>query len=44
MSFTQCYFRGHEKVSGEWKLVALAYNLKRLSTMKCAPQTVQSPG
>lgn len=30
MGFTQFLLRGHEKVTGEWNLVALAFNVKRL--------------
>jgi hypothetical protein len=30
MGFTQFHLRGLEKVSGEWNLLALAYNFKRL--------------
>ena len=30
MGFTQFHLRGIEKVSGEWNLLALAYNFKRL--------------
>jgi len=33
MGFTQFLLRGHEKVSGEWQLVMLAYNFKRLWRM-----------
>lgn len=40
MGFTQFLLRGHAKVSGEWQLVALAYNIKRLWNLKCAPQTL----
>jgi transposase len=36
MGFTQFLLRGHEKVSGEWQLVTLAYNIKRLGRMQCA--------
>jgi transposase len=36
MGFRQFLLRGHEKVSGEWKLVTLAYNMKRLWRMQCA--------
>jgi transposase len=35
MGFTQFLLRGHEKVNGEWQLVALAYNFKRLWRMVC---------
>ena len=35
MGFTQVLLRGHEKVSGEWQLVTLAYNFKRLWNLKC---------
>lgn len=34
MGFTQFHLRGKEKVEGEWLLLALAYNVKRLWTMK----------
>ncbi len=30
MGFTQFHLRGHEKVTGEWRLVTLAYNMKRI--------------
>ncbi len=43
MGFTQFPVRGHEKVSGEWTLVALAYNIKRLLKLKCASQQALSP-
>ena len=33
MGFTQFQLRGHEKVSGEWKLVTLAYNMRRIWKM-----------
>jgi len=33
MGFTQFQLRGLEKVSGEWQLIALAYNCKRLWNM-----------
>jgi transposase len=36
MGFTQFLLRGHDKVSGEWQLVTLAYNFKRLWRMQCA--------
>jgi hypothetical protein len=32
----QFLLRGTEKVSGEWELVTLAYNLKRLWNLKLA--------
>ena len=38
LGFTQFLLRGHEKVSGEWQLVTLAYNMKRLWRMQYAPQ------
>jgi hypothetical protein len=38
MGFTQFLLRGHEKVNGEWQLVALAYNFKRLWRMRCVQQ------
>ena len=34
MGFRQFMLRGFEKVKGEWNLVCLAYNLKRLHTIK----------
>ena len=30
LGFTDFLLRGHDKVSGEWDLVAVAYNCKRL--------------
>ena len=36
MGFKQFLLRGKEKVSGEWQLVTLAYNMKRLHNMRCA--------
>ncbi len=36
MGFTQFHLRGLEKVSGEWQLLALAYNCKRLWNMSKA--------
>ena len=36
--FDQFLLRGHEKVSGEWLLVTLAYNFKRLWRLNCAPE------
>ena len=38
MGFTQFLLRGHDKVRGEWQLVTLAYNVKRLWNLRCAPQ------
>lgn len=35
MGFRQFLLRGHAKVTGEWKLVTLAYNMKRLWRMQC---------
>lgn len=43
MGFRQFQLRGHEKVSGEWKLVTLAYNIKRLWRMQGALKQVPSP-
>ena len=40
MGFTQFLLRGHEKVTGEWQLVTLAYNVKRLWRMQCAQHAV----
>lgn len=39
MGFTQFNLRGHQKVSGEWELVTLAYNFKRLWNLKQAQET-----
>jgi hypothetical protein len=36
MGFRQFLLRGREKVCGEWQLVTLAYNLKRLWNLKLA--------
>ena len=36
MGFTQFLLRGTEKVSGEWELLTLAYNMKRLWNLKLA--------
>jgi len=36
MGFRQCLLRGLEKVRGEWSLVSLAYNVRRLWSMKKA--------
>jgi transposase len=36
MGFRQFLLRGLEKVSGEWDLVCLAYNVKRLFVLRCA--------
>lgn len=44
MGFRQFLLRGHEKVSGEWQLVTLAYNMKRLWRMQCAPKQAFNPG
>lgn len=44
MGFTQFQLRGHEKVSGEWQLVTLAYNMKRLWKMQNGPKQTVSPG
>jgi len=38
MGFTQFLLRGYEKVNGEWQLVALAYNFKRLWRLVCVQQ------
>jgi len=34
MGFRQFLLRGHEAVQGEWKLVCIAFNLKRMHTLK----------
>jgi len=39
MGFRGFSLRGKEKVSGEWTLVCLAYNLKRLHGMANGPKT-----
>jgi hypothetical protein len=36
MGFRQFLLRGKEKVSGEWQLLGLAYNFKRLWNLKLA--------
>ena len=36
LGFTDFSLRGLDRVAGEWKLVALAYNCKRLHTLKLA--------
>jgi len=36
MGFRQFLLRGLEKVSGEWDLVCLAYNVKRLWALQTA--------
>ena len=36
MGFRQFLLRGHEKVTGEWQLLALAYNCKRLHNLQWA--------
>jgi hypothetical protein len=36
LGFRQFLLRGLRKVSGEWRLVCLAYNLKRLHTLRAA--------
>jgi len=36
MGFNQFFLRGLEKVNGEWKLIALAYNFKRLWNIQLA--------
>ncbi len=36
LGFRQFLLRGLEKVSGEWNLVCLAYNLRRLHTLHLA--------
>jgi transposase len=36
LGFTRFSLRGHRKVAGEWHLVALAYNCKRLHKLKLA--------
>ena len=41
MGFTQFQLRGHEKVTGEWHLVTLAYNMKRLWRMHGASKRAE---
>ena len=36
LGFRQFLLRGHEKVTGEWQLLALAYNCKRLHNLQLA--------
>jgi hypothetical protein len=36
MGFRQFLLRGIEKVRGEWQLVTLSYNFKRLTSLKLA--------
>lgn len=36
MGFRQFLLRGHAKVSGEWRLVAMAWNMKRMHRLKAA--------
>ena len=36
LGFRQFLLRGFEKAKGEWSLVAIAYNLKRLHTIQTA--------
>ena len=36
LGFRQFLLRGHEKVTGEWQLLALAYNCKRLHNLQWA--------
>lgn len=44
MGFRQFLLRGFDKVSGEWKLVTLAYNVKRLWRMQCVRMEAMSLG
>ena len=44
MGFTQFLLRGHEKVSAEWQLVTLAYNIKRLWRMQRVPKQAKVAG
>jgi hypothetical protein len=34
MGFRQFMLRGKDKVSGEWRLVCLAWNLKRMAVLR----------
>lgn len=43
MGFTQFHLRGLEKVDGEWKLLTLAYNVKRLWKMRQGPKPRRIP-
>jgi transposase len=43
MGFTQFHLRGLEKVDGEWKLLTLAYNVKRLWKMEQGPAPRKKP-
>ena len=44
MGFTQFQLGGRDNVSGEWKLITLAYNMKRLWKMQNEPKLAVSPG
>ena len=44
MGFTQFQLRGHKKVSGEWQLVTLAYNMKRLWKMQTTKTSLGTLG
>jgi len=44
MGFTQFHLRGRPKVTGEWTLVALAYNMKRLWRLIGLQKSVLCPG
>lgn len=43
LGFTQFSLRGHENVDGEWKLVTLAFNLKRMCKMVNTQNQAPSP-
>jgi len=43
LGFRQFRLRGHAKVKGEWSLVCLAYNFKRLWKLKASAHRLQSP-
>ena len=43
LGFTQFSLRGHENVDGEWKLVTLAFNLKRMCKMLNTQNQAPSP-
>jgi transposase len=42
IGFDQFLLRGHKKVGGEWNLVTLAYNIKRLWAMMCTETAKQT--
>ena len=43
LGFRQFSLRGLDKVRGEWKLVTLAWNIKRMFALKAAPSPLIAP-